>query len=231
MTQPPTSNQIIDAPSKVWQVIIHQSYSDISGLPWDRWSSKWLICEHEGDENIPRTHCHIALVDVKVGAEAIRKLITERGFGGRGQYGIHTVAKESKQPYLLEPLAVYMIKGNLTTIKRSEYTERDHHNWASKWVHRITALKSQDGKLVRETPEKIAPPTKFEIINLLRSRIPDSENSREVIVQEIRKLLVEKKIIIGAWKVLDYYDAFMMYDRPVSFVRGIVEKLNSRGCV
>lgn len=215
----------------MWQVIIHRPYSDISGLLWDKWSDKQLICQHEADENIPRTHCHIALIDVKVGAEAIRKMVTERGFGGRGQYGIHTVAKESKQPYDLEKLAVYMIKGDVGVIKRSSYDERQHRNWAAQWVHKITELTTKGGKLVRESPAEKKIPTKFELVNLMRARINSNVTDTTEIITEIRKVLVEHKIIIGAWKVMDYYDAFMMYDRPVSFIKGIVDKINSRGCV
>lgn len=231
MNQLTTPNSSLPDASGIFQVIIHKDYNDVSGVPWERWADRILICQHEADEEIKRTHCHIMLDGIKVGVEAIGKYIRNSGLGGRGNYGIHTVTQKTKQPYDRDKLAPYMTKGDVGSIRKSSYENSLHNLWAGNWVdHTATKLKLEGGKLVRETPEKIKPPTKFEILNLVRSRVTDGGDTY-AIVSEIRKVLVEHKILIGAWKVLDYYDSYMMYERPVAFVEGIVAKINSRGCV
>lgn len=233
MTQLPTTNSIEEVMDlKVWQVIVHQSYETIEGKFPESWCDKMLICQHEADEQINRTHSHIMFVAPKVCEEAIRKFIKASGWGGRGNYGIHTVAKESKQPYDLRKLAVYMIKGDIKNIKYSDYTDRDHRNWASEWVTRIP-VSLKDGRLVREKVEgKLS---KMDVLNIVRSKLDKdavmTEKFQAEIITTIRQVLVDNNIILGAWKILDYYDSYVMYDKKEHFVEGILSKIKSRQCV
>lgn len=238
MEQPQLTTPGVTDASGIFQVIMHKEYNDISGMPWNRWADRKLICQHDADDEIPRTHCHIMLDGVKVGAEAIKKYIRNSGLGGRGNYGVHTVTQKHKLPYDRDKTAIYLIKGEVGLIKESSYENwvdasgiAQHISWASKWKFPVKQnLKLEDGKLVRESPEEIKPPTKFEILNLVRARVENSADTY-AIISEIRKVLVQHKILIGAWKVLDYYDSYMMYERPVAFIEGIVAKINSRGSV
>lgn len=214
---------------KIWQLIIHRPYEDISGLPFDRWCESKLICQHDADDKIKRTHCHIALIGVTVCEEAIRKLVVSRGLGGRGQFGIHTVSQEQRVAYDLEKLAVYMIKGEIANVKLSSYEEFVHVIWAKKWVRIPDAkINLKDGKLIRESPENSKPPTRWEILNEIRGKV-ETASDTEHVIRVIRDVLASHKLIMGYWKVLDYYDAYMMYERKEDFIEGLVSKIKSRG--
>lgn len=57
---------------------ISKSYSDLSGmfLEWAEQCSSLWVYEHEADESVNRTHCHILALDSKRDADGLKKLVS-----------------------------------------------------------------------------------------------------------------------------------------------------------
>ena len=99
----------------------------------------------------------------------------------------------------------------------------------SKWVdHTKVNLKLIDGKMVRELGKNKL--SKREIIDIMMADYRDYMPMEDVI-KLIRKTLIKNNEVLGLYKVMDYYDALLMYGNKAEFTALIISKINSRGRV
>jgi len=118
----------------IWHVVLRRP---IVELGW--WSDyikdvteNFLVGQHNADLDDKVTHCHAMLVNCKVTIEALRKVIKKNGLTGSEDYAIMTVTHKKKIPYSTQ-LAVYIMKGDNSTIISSSYDKITLEDWVSDW--------------------------------------------------------------------------------------------------
>lgn len=139
----------------VWQIVIHAAYDEQKAL-YDKIISacdRYLVCQHDADEKVNRTHCHILFEGPKRTRPSIQTWITQAGCGGRGNYAIFTKTHDRTD------LAKYMIKGNKAHVKATSFAMEQIQLWEQQWVNRE--------KLSPAVPEsaKTAVKTQWEIMS------------------------------------------------------------------
>ena len=99
----------------------------------------------------------------------------------------------------------------------------------SLWVdHTKVNVKLVDGKLVREVGKNKL--SKRELIDIMMADYKIYMPMEDVI-KLIRKTLIKNNEVLGLYKVMDYYDALLMYGNKTEFTALIISKINSRGRV
>lgn len=137
----PTPNQSLT----VWQVVLRKPFEEIKAFgEWLREQTiGFMICQHEADQEITTTHCHILLEGLKVGTEGLRKQI-KKVCPGRGQYAIMEKTQKTREDYDRDKLAIYCIKGSVANCKLASYDEVQQAIWATKWVDRSEPLSKEE---------------------------------------------------------------------------------------
>lgn len=172
----------------VLHVIFYQSWTDISGVA-KMLSAKcetFLACEHEPDEKVQHAHVHCLLHNFdslnEIPVEGVRTFIPKE-FKGRGQYVI--MKKTEKKPrvfYKIEPLSIYMIKGNVDCVRFvKNYSPVGLEELASQWIDHSAQVEDQP-----KTKER----THWDIIQEIVNDIePESKT-----IQVGSKLLTSKRV-------------------------------------
>lgn len=161
----------------VWQVVLHAPYDDIKVLKLEECADNILICQHEADDGVNRTHCHVMLDGVKVSDEAIRKRINKHGLGGRGNYAI--IQRYKSEAYDTDKLGVYVLKGKLANMKQTSYESQKISAWVDDWRESVS------------NPSDKSPPK-----NGSKSPVKSHYDIMEEILQETRQRP-------GIWRVIN----------------------------
>jgi len=119
----------------VWQLILRKPWNEL--LEFEGWlkehTLRYIVAEHEADEEIATTHCHILIEGLKVTDEALRKQRVKHCFG-RGQSALMKVQEKTKQPYSQSGLAIYMIKGNPLSVKSHSLADETIMEYELAWL-------------------------------------------------------------------------------------------------
>lgn len=233
----------MDISGDVWQIVVHASFSEQQAL-YDKLASaagNYLICQHDADEKVSRTHCHILFESPKRTRPTIQTWITEAGCGGRGNYAIIT------KKHTREKLAVYMIKGDMKHIMKSSFTEAQHLAWEKQWVtpqqlspgeklsKSVPAVKTQweiMGEILAETRKAPGVWEKFSRITTGEDGIiPETQwvcHNRRYVFDAMIKHLAINKIRTSVHELERWYVTMMRDEASVtdSLYRKIVEKLS-----
>jgi len=225
-------------------------YADISGniQTWANRSQRVLVVEHEADDEIATTHVHIALFDCEVQAEALKRMFLNPGSGN----GFWSFKKWTDQahfnmqdtPYSYYP--VYMFKGSLREKFVKNYSPAEIEEFRKAWQNLANTLPaSQEIAGPRQTNLLDAKPksklTKHgiigEVVNLVLSEYPSlSAEQRKVKLEDltetqiyklIRKVLIRENQALGLYKIVDLYDAFVMYhqkEKALADFRHVLDK-------
>lgn len=201
---------------------ISRSYNDV--FEWcDNIKCKQIaIYEHEADEDVSRTHIHLLIIGSEVNVDAL-KVRYKKLYGG-------IEAKDWRFKYDVDDnsnrFITYMSKGKLPPKLTKGYEVSEIEKLTAEWIEPKTNLKLEDGKFVRD----IAQPgqkTKLELLEQMRSKLSDTDSTRDIL-KIIRKVLIANKVIVGQFKMLDYYDSLIMYSRKEDWICGMEKKINSR---
>lgn len=176
---------------------------------------KVIIYQHNADTSVKRTHIH-GLVE---GCARKEDTVRNKFFKGKFEYSMKTKANDT--------FIAYMSKGQYDPVYVKGYDlELIAQRKKEGYSPTVTEVKAIDGKLVRTVDEK-GKKTKRELIEIMRSKyvehMPDTE-----ILKMIRKVLVQNNEVIGMYKVLDFYDALLMYSDKSRWIEMMASKINSR---
>lgn len=152
---------------EVLHVIVRKPYSDVSGLyQWIKQnSSDSLIGQHDADDEIENTHCHIQIKKFKMTIQSIRDHLKTAGLGGRGNYNVLTETQRDKKPYDEHLLNIYILKGSYLTHRSSTYTIEQIQAYIEKWTAYIPIDgKDASGNVVPIKKKKEKPQNHWEII-------------------------------------------------------------------
>lgn len=204
---------------------VSRSYDDISewinGIECD----KIVVFQHDADDEVSRTHVHMLVVKSKCKPDALKTRYKKKyGDIDKTDWSF----KDASTDY--NKYITYMTKGVLPPIYNQGFDPVEVLNLAHLWVEqktkKTTSVELQNGKLVRVVNES-SKKTKREIIEQMRSRYQNSQSTRDIL-KMIRTVLIENNEVIGMYKVIDYYDALLMYADKSAWLDLIESKINSR---
>jgi hypothetical protein len=210
---------------------VTQSYSEFQKNSNDNFPEFYncagmLIYEHTPDGNEENVHIHGLILEPwyeKKGKrlddtiERMRRAYFTKYYNKK--YSLKVCDDNNK--YM-----TYMSKGHLDPKFIYNLTDEHIKICKERWVDpKQINLKLVDGKLVRELGKNKL--SKREIIDIMIADYNDSMNT-EAIVRLIRKTLVKNHEVLGMYKVIDYYDALLMYANKNAFDALIISKINSR---
>lgn len=199
---------------------------------------RYCIYQHQPEHNEDNIHIHGLLVNpmyIPKGyntaqpetPEHMRRIYFAKYY--TNQYSLKKCDDETK-------FITYMSKGQFDPSvyythpgAKSEWLPLYFQHCKSLWVdHTKVNIKLIDGKMVRELGKNKL--SKREIIDIMMADYRDYMPMEDVI-KLIRKTLIKNNEVLGLYKVMDYYDALLMYGNKTEFTALIISKINSRGRV
>ena len=161
--------------------------------------------------------------------DTLRNYIRSSGITGKG-YAVstqrHDTGHEGKS--IDSDYITYMSKGHLDPKRFGGYTQEFIDAKRSQWIDHEAkkTLLLEGGKLVVHDEER-KQKTKKELLEIMVANIKDDMTQLEVL-EEIRKVLVKERQVIGMYKVMDYYDSYLMYAQKGKWLQMLAAKINSR---
>ena len=179
-------------------------------------ATRIFAVEHEKDEAVSRTHCHVYLEGVEMGAEGLKKRLMK-------QLALTTRPKRDRWSFpegvdSVEDFIVYALKGKLSPFYvRGEFVE-DLDECRSVWKEPKSKEKIQY-KIRVENPVQ-AKARQNELMDQVMKRY--RENGERGLLEIIRQVVyVEHRTIIGRYKVRDYVDYVNAHVRPETWVKSM----------
>lgn len=200
-------------------VRVTRKYDDVFDWVDSIKSSKICIYEHEADTEVSRTHIHMLIMGCELKPDSLKARYKKL-------YGNIDAKDWSFKTAKDEEFITYMSKGKLVPKLTKGYTVAEIQSYTEKWVEPKTMLKLEDGKFVRDINEP-GQKTKIQLLEQMRSRLCGTDSTRDIL-KAIRKVLIENKVVIGQYKMLDYYDSLMMYEKKDDWLCAMERKINSR---
>lgn len=207
---------------------IHREYAEIQQWIVNEDCSFCVVYQHDADQEVSRTHCHIWIKGVKCNTDSLKNHIKKVvGKVPKEDWAFMAIQPKTKTPYN-DTLITYMSKGELDPKYIKGWTEEEIEEFRRKWIPPPNPITTQDGKLVvkrvvKETTKK----TKRELINeMMETYLPEME-LRETL-ELIRKVLIKNNEVLGMYKVTDFYDSLLCYGNKEKFLDMIEQKINSR---
>lgn len=116
------------SPVRTIRVRVTLPYQDCSGViqQWVQRCDRAVVYEHEADEDVSRTHVHMALVGCQVGPEALKRMWTNAPGSGNGFWSFSD-AKD------LPTYLVYMAKGILRPVLVKNYSTAEVEEHRLSW--------------------------------------------------------------------------------------------------
>lgn len=183
---------------------------------------KLIVYEHPKDEEISRTHCHILVYGLNVKSDNLKYHLKKIDPTLNGRIDWSFSDKEVDDKFI-----TYMSKGKYDPVLVFGYTKPEVDEYTTKWVNPCK-MSVENGMLVIDKPVKeVKKKTKRDLIELMKSRYLETMDTEEI-CKVIRKVLVDNNEVLGMYKVMDYYDALLMYADKHRFIDMVVNKINSR---
>lgn len=199
---------------------ITRPYDDIQQWIDDITADKKAVYQHDADDEISRTHVHMLLINCTLKPDSLKARF-KKLYGNieAKDWSFKTSDGDSK-------FITYMSKGVLAPSLTKGYTVEEIQNYTQQWVEPKTGLKLENGKFVRDVNEPNQK-TKIQLLEQMRSQLSDTDSTRNIL-KIIRKVLIDNRIVIGQYKMMDYYDSLIMYERKEEWLSGMERKINSR---
>lgn len=199
---------------------VTRSYSDIMEWVDNLTADKVIVYEHEADDEVSRTHIHMLLIQSTLKPDSLKARF-KKLYGNIDAKDWSFKSSDGDPKYI-----TYMSKGKLSPKLSKGFELSDITKYTSEWVEPKTKVKLENGKFVRDVNEP-GQKTKIQLLEQMRSRLSPTDSTRDIL-KIIRKVLIDNKVIIGQYKMMDYYDSLMMYDRKEDWLCGMERKINSR---
>lgn len=195
------------------QILIRVPYEDCSGFcAWMMTKSgQVLVGQHDADEEVTSTHCHLAVKD-PCGLEGIRKQLIKHSLGAE-KHSIMTKTKKGRVPYSWWKLCVYIIKGDMSNY-RAHSGELDLAAIQADWKDYIPVQVALVGDKFVKTGTKVHDPnSKYSIVQECVAAIADKAIGNTELLNVVRQALIKREMCLGAYKVMDLCDSVLMYSK------------------
>lgn len=206
----------------------YEAFNTMSAVKLVNACDKLVIVEHPADEQVKRTHCHLLLVGCKVSTDTLKNWFKKVfGIVEKSDWSFKSADTNAEG---LTSYMTYCLKGKYHPKFNNLYEPDVIEELKRRWVDPAQArLKLQDGKLVKEVDEAKSI-SKRQIVEEIVAEVGDSPSNPRVVLSGIRKVLIRNKCVVGMWKVMDYYDSYLMYaqkDQWLDMIASKIEKRNS----
>lgn len=171
--------------------------------------------EHEADDEVKRTHTHVLVYGWELGPSEkqtrknhLTKLV------GKIEKTDWSFKTEKIDPHFI----TYMSKGKLEPNYYTRITKETIDAYKVKWIDPAKKkLKLVNGKFIAEDKEdkKL---TKWEMLQMMQSKIKE-DTTMEQTLEIIRGVLKKNNQVIGFYKIMDYYDSIMLYNKPETIMQ------------
>lgn len=198
-----------------------------------------IAYQHEADDDVSRTHVHILVLETSIKPDALKARFktlygnidkTDWSFasGFKDDGKVLPITAESSQKFI-----TYMSKGKLTPVYSVGHDPEAVLRLTQEWKEPKKQLVTKGGKFVRVTEDVPDKPkkTKRTLIEIMLDRGKDQDlqyDDTQGILRMIRDVLVENNEVIGMYKVMEYYDSWMMYGQKDAFVNMVAKKIENR---
>lgn len=182
-----------------------------------------VVYEHEKDEEVSNTHIHMLLNKCTVSTDTLKNYVRrKKGVVDKTLWSFKTADSD------VDKYVTYMSKGVLSPVYVKGYDAEYIASRKQAWTAPQTKVKLLNGKLVKEVDDS-SNISKRQLVEEMVASIGTDECDTRIIIDGIRKVLVQHRIVVGMYKVMDYYDSYMMYgqkERWVNMVASRIEKRN-----
>lgn len=203
-----------------------ESFNDMAAVKLANACDKLVIVEHPADDQVKRTHCHMLLIGCKVSTDTLKNWF-KKVFGNvdKSDWSFKTADSNAEG---LTQYMVYCLKGKYDPRFNNLFESSIIDELKSKWIDPAQArLKLQEGKLVKEIDESKSI-SKRQIVEEIVAEVGDSPSNPRVVLSGIRKVLIRNKCVVGMWKVMDYYDSYLMYAQKEQWLDMLASKIEKR---
>lgn len=222
---------------------VSMSYDDVSGViqVWADSADKVAVFEHPADEDVNSTHVHLILIGCKYKtAEPLKRqfnAITQTTRKGNELWSWEH--KDHPDPDI--GFLKYMSKGSIAPKYLKNISEQEVEHWRQQWKPntpkapslRQTSL-DEDAKkkltkyaivleVVKKVLEKHPTAVSEERKEAILADVPD-----DIIIKFIRNVLIKDNQVLGLYKVMDIYDAYVMYYQKEKFLANCLQVLQKR---
>lgn len=213
------------------------SYNDMSGVihVWAKSCTQMAVYQHSPDQGCTKTHVHMIMLGCTYKTcETLKKQfykLTGSELDGNELWE-WTHKEWEGQPDL--SFITYMSKGELRPVFVKDITDEEIEELRKKWVSHPKGVESSQiqTRIKTKEPKKL---TKYDICVEVMSSIKEhnpglaTENiSDELWFRAIRKVLIAHRQPLGLYKVVDIYDACIMYNDKNKFLSNCLQILEKR---
>jgi len=221
-------------------VRISRSYEEIKEWVTQLKGQSFILYQHDADDEISRTHVHFLIIGSELKPDAMKarykKLYGDidktdwsfiSSFKVDGKATAITVENSTK-------FVTYMSKGSLVPLHSNGYDPIEVLRLTQLWVDpEQKQLECKHGKFIRKSKEvpEVKKKSRRNLIEVMLDRGKDEDinpDDTHAVLRMIRKVLVEHNEVVGMWKVMEYYDAWMMYGHKDQWINMIARKIEFR---
>jgi hypothetical protein len=97
----------------ILQLVLRKAFIDLSNVEvWLREdATRYIFAQHDADDDIKTTHCHVCL-DIPTKVESVRRKLVKLGYN-RETYSVLEKTAKERLIYDFDKLATYIVKGDL----------------------------------------------------------------------------------------------------------------------
>lgn len=220
---------------------VSRPYGDIQEWCEELKAEKKIVFQHDADDEVSRTHIHMLVIGSSIKPDAL-KYRYKKLYGDidKTDWSFVNSFKDDGKTVPISPdssdkFITYMSKGHLAPVLSVGYDPFKVLELSRQWKDpKTTALKTEGGKFVRvpkQIKEDSKKKTKRDLIEIMVCKGKDEDidpDDTTTIISMIREVLVKHNEVLGMYKVMDYYDGYMMYANKERFVDMVVAKIQSR---
>lgn len=123
---------------------------------------RYLVGQHEQDEEIKTTHCHLA-IDYPYKRNSIEKQVKKYQLGGQGQFAIMEKTQKTKLIYDFDKLCNYILKGDKKHLRDTNQTEQFVSQRVDEWIVHDPGASAPDSSTRKKKADSQI--TQYKIIN------------------------------------------------------------------
>lgn len=218
---------------------VSRSYDEVKDWVETLKGDKIIVYQHDADEDVSRTHIHMLILATGIKPDAMKtRYKTRYGDIDKTDWSFTQSFKEDGKAVGIteensSKFITYMSKGHLVPVYNHGYDPVDLLRLTQEWKEPKKMLSLKGGKFVRTTEDVPDKPkkTKRTLVEVMVDRGKDQDlgdwDTKGILLM-IREVLIENNEVVGMWKVMEYYDAYMMYGQKDAWLNMISKKIELR---
>lgn len=200
---------------------ISTAYDDVKLDELFELCERVIIYQHSADDSVKRTHIH----GLVFGCTRKEDTVRNKFFKGKYEYSLKSKVDDK--------FITYMSKGKIDPVYNKGFDPELVRLRKSEWQdHRITSTVDVSDKTSNKKTKKELLRIMLETYDKQWADVDKKSSMRymslDSVLRHIRKVLIENNEVIGMYKVMDYYDSFMMFGNEEGWIEMVASKINSR---